>query len=134
MTTIHNPILAGFNPDPSIARAGKDFFLTTSSFEYFPGLPIYHSCDLVNWKLIGHALTRRSQLEMRTVEPGAGIWAPTLRFRAHKGGGKGGGRFYLACCKWDRYRPKSDVSKGLLLLRSFYIEVSPAYLRNVSLS
>jgi hypothetical protein len=64
---------------------------------------------------------------MRTVEPGAGIWAPTLRFRAHEGKGNdrdgnnggdvngrsGGGRFYLAGCKWDRYRPKSDVSWGL---------------------
>ena len=66
-TKFMNPILPGFNPDPSIARAGKDFFLTTSTFEYFPGLPIYHSKDLINWNLIGHALTRRSQLEMRTV-------------------------------------------------------------------
>lgn len=105
---IRNPILTGFNPDPSVARAGKDFFLTTSTFEFFPGLPIYHSQDLLNWRLIGHALTRRSQLEMRTVEPGAGIWAPTLRWR--KDGGGENGRFYLATCKWDRYRPKTDVS------------------------
>jgi beta-xylosidase len=108
-----NPVLTGFNPDPSVARKGEDFFLATSSFEYFPGLPIYHSRDLVNWRLIGHALTRRSQLDMRTVEPGAGIWAPTLRWR--KDEGDANGRFYLATCKWDRYRPKTDVCSGFSL-------------------
>jgi len=106
--TIMNPVIKGFNPDPSVSRNGNDFFLATSSFEYFLGVPIYHSRDLVNWKLIGHALTRRSQLDMRTVEPGGGIWAPTLRWRNDAGGPKG--RFYLATCKWDRYRPKTDVS------------------------
>ena len=114
-STFMNPILTGFNPDPSVARAGKDFFLATSTFEYFPGLPIYHSQDLATWTLIGHALTRRSQLDMRTVEPGAGIWAPTLRWRKNEGGENG--RFYLTTCKWDRYRPKTDVSKILLYLR-----------------
>ncbi|KAF7550223.1 hypothetical protein G7Z17_g5857 [Cylindrodendrum hubeiense] len=49
-----NPIIPGFNPDPSICRVGEDFFLVTSSFEYFPGIPIYHSKDLLDWKLIGH--------------------------------------------------------------------------------
>lgn len=112
-TTFMNPVLTGFNPDPSVARNGEGFFLATSSFEYFPGVPIYHSHNLVNWKLIGHALTRRSQLEMRTVEPGAGIWAPTLRWRKDTGGVNG--RFYLATCKWDRYRPKTDVSLTFII-------------------
>ena len=53
-----NPILPGFHPDPSICRVGDDFYLVTSSFEYFPGLPIYHSRDLVHWEQIGHCLTR----------------------------------------------------------------------------
>lgn len=97
-----NPILTGFNPDPSIVRVDKDYFLITSSFEYFPGVPIYHSTDLIKWTLIGHALTRRSQLELRTVEPSAGIWAPTLRYH--------GGRFYVITGKFDRYRPAQDVS------------------------
>lgn len=68
-----NPILPGFHPDPSIVRVGEDFFLTTSSFKYSPGLPICHSKDLINWKLIGHALTRKSQLDLGMVQPGAGI-------------------------------------------------------------
>ena len=58
--TFANPILSGMNPDPSICRVGADFYLVTSSFEYFPGVPIYHSRDLVNWTLIGHALTQRA--------------------------------------------------------------------------
>jgi hypothetical protein len=115
--TFLNPVITGFNPDPSISRVGDDFFLTTSSFEYFPGLPYYHSKDLVNWELIGHALTRSSQLELRTAEPGGGIWAPTLRFRPDEKSGDGSaargsvqkGRFYLAVCSWSRYRPKQDV-------------------------
>ena len=59
--TFRNPILPGFNPDPSICRAGEDYYLVTSSFTWFPGLPIYHSKDLVNWKLIGHGLDRSQQ-------------------------------------------------------------------------
>ena len=56
--TFRNPIITGMNPDPSICRVGDDFYLVTSTFEYFPGLPVYHSKDLVHWKLIGHALSR----------------------------------------------------------------------------
>lgn len=103
-----NPIITGFNPDPSVVRVGSDYFLATSTFEYFPGLAIYHSKDLLNWEHIGHALTRRSQLDMRTVEPGAGIWAPTFRWRKDQGGETG--RFYLATGSFNRYRPKTDVS------------------------
>lgn len=55
-TTFKNPILTGMNPDPSICRVGDDFYMVTSTFEYFPGLPVYHSKDLVNWKLLGYAL------------------------------------------------------------------------------
>jgi beta-xylosidase len=104
MGTFNNPIISGFNPDPSVVRVGNDYFLVTSSFEYFPGLPIYHSKDLLNWQLIGHGLTRSSQLNIRTVEPSAGVWAPTIRFH--------GGKFYLTTAKWDRYRPQTDVRIG----------------------
>lgn len=51
-----NPVIRGFNPDPSICRVGEDYYLVTSSFEYFPGIPVYHSRDLVNWKQIGNCL------------------------------------------------------------------------------
>lgn len=59
-----NPILPGWNPDPSILRVGNDYFLSTSTFEQFPGHPIYHSTDLVKWSIIGHALTRVSQIPL----------------------------------------------------------------------
>lgn len=96
----HNPILPGYYPDPSICRVGDDFFLVTSSFEYFPGVPIFQSRDLVNWKQIGHCLTRASQLPLKGCWSSGGIWAPTLRH--HKGvfymattNTTGGGHFYV---------------------------------------
>ena len=79
MPTFRNPIIGGFHPDPSVCRVGDDYFLATSSFEYFPGVPIYHSRDLVNWKLIGHALSRASQLPLNDCGASSGIWAPTIR-------------------------------------------------------
>jgi len=85
--TFDNPILPGMYPDPSICRVGDDFYLATSSFEYFPGVPIFHSRDLVHWRQIGHALTRQQQLDLRDVPSSGGIYAPTLRHHA--------GRFYL---------------------------------------
>ncbi|KAK7713289.1 hypothetical protein SLS64_004538 [Diaporthe eres] len=114
----HNPILRGFNPDPTICvvPASGDtpttYFLSTSTFEYFPGCAIYTSTDLLTWKLIGHALNRRSQIELRTVEPGAGCWASTLRYRA------GEKRWYLANCLFQRYRPATDER---IFPRGFYV-------------
>ncbi len=75
----HNPIIPGFYPDPSICRVGDDFYLATSSFEYFPGVPIFHSRDLVHWRQIGHCLTRKSQLPLERARSSGGIFAPTLR-------------------------------------------------------
>lgn len=83
----HNPILPGFHPDPSICRVGEDYYLATSSFEYFPGVPIFHSRDLVHWRPIGHAITRESQLDLRNAASSCGLFAPTLRHHA--------GRFFL---------------------------------------
>jgi beta-xylosidase len=59
-----NPILPGWNPDPTILRVGEDYFIATSTFEYFPGHPIYHSKNLANWTLIGHGLNKPSQLSL----------------------------------------------------------------------
>lgn len=80
MNPIQNPILPGFFPDPTICRVGGDYYLANSSFEWFPGVPIHHSRDLVNWRLIGHALTRKSQLDLRGVPDSAGVWAPSLSY------------------------------------------------------
>lgn len=75
-----NPVIPGFHPDPSVIRVGEDYYLVNSSFEWFPGIPIFHSRDLVNWRQIGHALNRRSQLNMVANKPSSGVWAPTIRY------------------------------------------------------
>lgn len=77
-----NPIIRGFHPDPSICRVGEDYYLVTSSFEYFPGIPIYHSRDLVNWRQIGNCICRREQLSFQDAGNSGGIWAPTIRYHA----------------------------------------------------
>ena len=74
-----NPILPGFSPDPSICRVGDDYYLATSSFVWYPGIPVYHSKDLVNWKLIGHGISRPSQLDFSRMKDKNGIWAVTIR-------------------------------------------------------
>lgn len=74
------PVIGGFHPDPSICRVGEDYYVATSSFEYFPGIPIHHSTDLRTWTLIGHVLDRPGQLELPDrIAPSAGVYAPTLR-------------------------------------------------------
>ncbi len=78
--TFRNPILPGFYPDPSICRVGDDYYLVTSTFEYFPGLPIFHSRDLVHWRQLGHVLDRPSQLPLDGVRPSGGLYAPTIRY------------------------------------------------------
>ncbi|RXJ00621.1 glycoside hydrolase family 43 protein [Anaerobacillus alkaliphilus] len=80
MKTFQNPILPGFYPDPSICRVAEDYYLVTSSFAYFPGVPIFHSRDLVNWQQIGHVLDRPSQLPLDGQGVSRGIFAPTIRF------------------------------------------------------
>lgn len=76
-----NPVIKGFYPDPSIVRVDDDnYYLATSSFEYFPGVPIFHSQDLVNWEQIGHVLTRKNQLDLSHTQSSSGIYAPTLRY------------------------------------------------------
>ncbi|MFF5896918.1 glycoside hydrolase family 43 protein [Streptomyces argenteolus] len=81
MAFFDNPVIPGFSPDPSICRVGDDYYVATSSFEYVPGVPLWHSRDLVHWRLIGHALDRPSQLELPDTAPSScGVYAPTLRF------------------------------------------------------
>ena len=76
-----NPILSGCYPDPSICRVGDDYYMVTSSFEYFPGVPIFHSKDLVNWRQLGHVLDRPSQLNLDVTPSSKGIYAATIRYR-----------------------------------------------------
>ncbi|QUH32110.1 glycoside hydrolase family 43 protein [Vallitalea guaymasensis] len=80
MKEVDNPILRGFNPDPSILRVGDDYYIATSTFEWFPGVQIHHSKDLIHWKLITRPLNRISQLDMRGNPSSGGIWAPCLSY------------------------------------------------------
>ena len=80
MVTAKNPILSGFYPDPSICRAGEDYYIVNSSFVYAPGVPIFHSRDLAHWEQIGNILDRPEQLPVKGSEISQGIYAPTIRF------------------------------------------------------
>ncbi|MBI4891539.1 MAG: glycoside hydrolase family 43 protein [Acidobacteria bacterium] len=92
---IRNPILPGFNPDPSILRVGDDYYIATSTFEWFPGVQIHHSRDLVHWRLVTRPLTRASQLNMLGDPDSCGVWAPCLTYAD--------GLFWLAYTDVKRY-------------------------------
>lgn len=92
--TYTNPILAGFYPDPSICRAGDDYYLVNSSFAYYPGLPLFHSKDLVNWKQIGHAMNRPEQLVLDGAGVSRGLFAPAITYH--------NGLFYIVCTLIDK--------------------------------
>jgi xylan 1,4-beta-xylosidase len=77
---IKNPILPGFNPDPCICRKGEDYYLAVSTFEWMPGIPIYHSKDLKNWELLTHVLTDDEQVDLKKLPSAKGIWAPCLTY------------------------------------------------------
>lgn len=82
-----NPVVSGFHPDPSVCLVGDDFYMVCSSFQYFPGVPVMHSRDLVHWQQIGNVLTRDEQLPLKDASSWLGIYAPTLRYHD--------GTFYL---------------------------------------
>lgn len=88
-----NPIISGCYPDPSICRADDTFYLVTSSFQYFPGVPLFKSKDLITWEQIGHCLTRETQLPLKNVKSSGGIFAPTIRYN--------NGRFYMITTNTD---------------------------------
>jgi len=88
-----NPVLAGFYPDPSMCRVGGDYYLVTSTFAYFPGLPVFHSRDLVNWEVIGHVMDRPEQLNLDKQGVSRGLFAPSIRYHD--------GLFYVTCTLVD---------------------------------
>jgi xylan 1,4-beta-xylosidase len=101
---IVNPILRGFNPDPSIVRVGADYYIATSTFEWYPGVQIHHSRDLVHWNLICRPLARASQLNMLGNPDSTGVWAPALRHV--------NGAFHLIYTDLKRYGRTSGVGGG----------------------
>ncbi|MDO7836406.1 glycoside hydrolase family 43 protein [Sphingobium sp. HBC34] len=108
MNDISNPVLRGFNPDPSIVRVGDDIFIATSTFEWFPGVQIHHSRDLVHWRLAARPLARAAQLDMRGDPDSCGVWAPDLSYAD--------GRFWLVFTDVKRYGATTvNGAKGVSL-------------------
>jgi beta-xylosidase len=99
VTMIQNPILRGFNPDPSIVRVGHDYYSATSTFEWFPGVQIHHPRDLVHWRLLTRSLKRPSQLNMTGDPDSGGVWAPCLTYDGPPGPPNFTGAFVGMCCQ-----------------------------------
>lgn len=93
-TNIINPILAGFYPDPSVLRVGTDYYLINSTFAYFPGIPVFHSKDLKNWKQIGNVISRPSQMNFMGHRMTRGLFAPAIDYH--------NGTYYVTCTLIDR--------------------------------
>lgn len=94
-TVIHNPVLPGFHPDPSILRVGADYYLATSTFEWWPGVVVHHSRDLVHWRRIGGLLSDSRMMDLAGVPDSGGVWAPDLTFAQ--------GQFHLVFSVVDNY-------------------------------
>jgi xylan 1,4-beta-xylosidase len=109
---LRNPILPGFNPDPSIVRVGDDYYIATSTFEWFPGVQIHHSRDLVRWRLLTRPLTRAGQLNMLGDPDSCGVWAPCLTHAD--------GRFHLVYTDVKRYGRTSQPGSAGASLRDFH--------------
>jgi xylan 1,4-beta-xylosidase len=109
---IHNPILPGFNPDPSIVKVGDDYYIATSTFEWFPGVQIHHSRDLVHWRLLSRPLTRPRQLNMLGDPDSCGVWAPCLTYAD--------GLFHLVYTDVKRYGRTSQPGSAGASLRDFH--------------
>ncbi|MDE5866225.1 MAG: glycoside hydrolase family 43 protein [Lachnospiraceae bacterium] len=101
-----NPIVRGMYPDPSVCRAGDKYYMVCSTFQYFPGVPLFESEDMVNWKKIGHCLTRTSQLYLKGAQTTGGIYAPTIRYN--------NGRFYM-------------VTTNVSIDKNFYVYTDDIY-------
>lgn len=129
-----NPVIKGFYPDPSVCKVKNKYYLVTSSFQYFPGIPLFESSDLVNWKQIGYCLTRKSQLDLDGIPSSCGIFAPTIRYHndrfyvtSRNIGARDGKNFYVYAD--DIYAEWSDPievnQEGID--SSFYFEDDRAY-------
>ena len=115
-----NPILKGFNPDPSIVRVGDDYYIATSTFEWYPGVQIHHSCDLKHWRLLTRPLRRASQLDLRGDPDSCGVWAPCLSYAD--------GLFWLVYTDVKRYGRTTVGGSSGASLRDFhnYLVTSPS--------
>jgi xylan 1,4-beta-xylosidase len=108
--TYQNPVIAGFFPDPSIVRVGDDFYLVSSTFQYFPAIIISHSRDLVNWRQIGHVFTRSEDLDLRGFDDGCGMWAPDISYHD--------GEFYVFYCLVQLTQDRSVNVRGNYMVKA----------------
>jgi len=118
MRVVENPILPGFHPDPSLCRVGDDFFLATSTFEWFPGVEIHRSRDLVNWTPAARPLDRVELLDLRGVQSSGGVWAPCLSWAA--------GRFWLIYTNVGAWRGEPRVDHGAFKDTPNFLTTAPA--------
>jgi xylan 1,4-beta-xylosidase len=105
-----NPVIPGFFPDPSVVRVGSDYYCVNSTFEYFPGIVISHSKDLVNWKQIGHVFTKNDDMDLTYFFDGMGIWAPDISYYK--------GEFYLFYCKVQLSKDRKTNIRGNYMVKS----------------
>lgn len=126
MEYISNPILTGFHPDPCICRQGDDYYMAVSSFEWFPGVPIYHSKDIKNWKLITHCLENNTVADLRRLPSAKGVWAPCLTWCEQDG------LFYLMYSIMNNMNARFfDVDNYLITAPSIYGPFSePVYIHS----
>jgi len=103
--TYQNPVQRGFFPDPSVIRVGEDYYMVNSSFQYFPAIPISHSRDMVNWHVIGHAVTNSEYLDLSAIPDSHGIWAADISYH--------NGKFYI----FTALRLAGDGTRGNTVLR-----------------
>lgn len=108
MTTVPNPVLPGCYPDPSVCRVGDDFYLVTSTFEYLPGLPVFHSRDLLSWEQVGHVVDRPGMLDYTGLAGSSGLYAPTIRHHD--------GLFWVLCTLVDQAAGASRSGRGNFLV------------------
>ena len=108
--TYRNPVLPGFFPDPSVVRAGEDYYLVNSTFQYFPAIIISHSKDLVHWEQIGHVFAKSEELDLTGFYDGCGIWAPDISYHD--------GEFYVFYCLVQLKKDRSVNVRGNYMVKS----------------
>ena len=108
--TFNNPVISGFFPDPSVVRIGSDYYCVNSTFNYFPGIIISHSKDLVNWKQIGHVFSKSEEIDLTSFFDGMGIWAPDISYY--------NGEYYVFYCTVQLSKDRSTNVRGNFMVKS----------------
>lgn len=105
-----NPVLPGFYPDPAVVRVGEDYYMVNSTFQYFPGITISHSKDLIHWEIIGHGIIESDYLDLSNYPDGTGVWAPAISYH--------NGEFYIWLCLVNLSKDRSVNERGNYVIKS----------------